>query len=159
MSCVEPPDPVYTPRLPHSLLYGERGFADQESGWSKHEPGALSAAQLEALVYAGQRHSCHNGDGERSGFFVGDGTGVGKGRELAAIIWENWIRGRRRAVWFTCNTDLLVDAERDLRDVGCKHIAIKSLSSMGYGPIARELKEGVLLVTYSCLIAHSGTGG
>ena len=86
MSCVEPPDPVYTPRLPHSLLYGERGFADQESGWSKHEPGALSAAQLEALVYAGQRHSCHNGDGERSGFFVGDGTGVGKGREIASLV-------------------------------------------------------------------------
>ena len=67
-ACVEPPDPVYTPRLPHALLHGERGFADQETGWGKHEPGALSAAQLEALVYAGQRHSCHNGDGERSGF-------------------------------------------------------------------------------------------
>ena len=37
-------------------------------------------------MYAGQRHSCHNGDGERSGFFVGDGTGVGKGREIASLV-------------------------------------------------------------------------
>ena len=118
----------------------------------------LSRVQLEAVIYALQQHERMLPSGQRAGFFIGDGTGVGKGRELAAIIWENWIRGRRRAVWFTCNTDLLVDAERDLRDVGCKHIAIKRLSSMGYGPIARELKEGVLLVTYSCLIAHSGTG-
>ena len=51
--------------------------------------------------------------------------GVGKGRELAAIIWENWIRGRKRAVWCTCNTDLLVDAQRDLKDIGAKHIPIK----------------------------------
>ena len=37
-----------------------------------------------------------------TGFLIGDGTGVGKGRELAAIIWESWLRSRKRAAWFTC---------------------------------------------------------
>ena len=55
--------------------------------------------QLEAVVYALQQHERMLPSGQRAGFFIGDGTGVGKGRELAAIIWENWIRGRRRAVW------------------------------------------------------------
>ena len=143
LSCVLPTDVTYSPQLPAETL----------------SSGVLSRVQLEAVIYALQQHERLLPSGQRAGFFIGDGTGVGKGRELAAIIWENWNRGRKRAVWLTCNTDLLVDAERDLHDVGCKHIAIKSLSSMGYGPIAKELKEGVLLVTYSCLIAHSGTGG
>jgi len=142
LACVLPTDVTYSPQLPAEAL----------------SSGVLSRVQLEAVIYALQQHERLLPSGQRAGFFIGDGTGVGKGRELAAIIWENWNRGRKRAVWLTCNTDLLVDAERDLHDVGCKHIAIKSLSSMGYGPIAKELKEGVLLVTYSCLIAHSGTG-
>ena len=142
LACVLPTDVTFSPQLPAEAL----------------SSGVLSRVQLEAVIYALQQHERILPSGQRAGFFIGDGTGVGKGRELAAIIWENWNRGRKRAVWFTCNTDLLVDAERDLHDVGCKHIAIKSLSSLGYGPIAKELKEGVLLVTYSCLIAHSGTG-
>jgi hypothetical protein len=34
------------------------------------------------------RHEKMLPSGKRAGFFIGDGTGVGKGRELAAIIWE-----------------------------------------------------------------------
>src|SRR3546814_10193298 len=35
----------------------------------------------------------------RMGYFIGDGTGVGKGREGAAIILDQWNRGNRRAIW------------------------------------------------------------
>lgn len=97
MACVEPPDARYTPALPASLLKGERGFATR--GWEKHGEGALSAAQLEAIVYAGQRHERRNADGTRAGFFIGDGTGVGKGREIAGAILDAMCRGRGRAVW------------------------------------------------------------
>ncbi|WP_267895103.1 strawberry notch-like NTP hydrolase domain-containing protein [Sphingomonas sp. STIS6.2] len=32
----------------------------------------------------------------RTGFFLGDGTGAGKGRQVAAIILDQWLRGRRK---------------------------------------------------------------
>ncbi len=34
-------------------------------------------------------------DGERAGFFIGDGAGVGKGRQIAGVILDNLARGRR----------------------------------------------------------------
>lgn len=33
--------------------------------------------------------------GERAGFFIGDGAGVGKGRQISGIILDNFVRGRR----------------------------------------------------------------
>lgn len=32
----------------------------------------------------------------------GDGAGVGKGRTLAGIIYENYLLGRKRALWLVC---------------------------------------------------------
>ena len=45
--------------------------------------------------------------------FVGDGTGVGKGRVLAGIIADNWNQDRQRAIWLSVNNDLLESARRD----------------------------------------------
>ena len=39
-----------------------------------------------------------------AGFFIGDGAGVGKGRQIAGIILDNYVRGRRRAVWLSTST-------------------------------------------------------
>jgi len=30
---------------------------------------------------------------------TGDGAGVGKGRTIAGIIYENYMRGRKRSLW------------------------------------------------------------
>ena len=139
LACVAPVDVTYRVALPEEAL----------------SSGVLSRVQLEAVVYALQQHEKQPlPSGMRAGFFIGDGTGVGKGRELAAIVWENYLRGRRRAVWFTCNTDLVVDAKRDLRDIGAD-IPLRSLTAMSYGAIEEQLPDGVLLVTYSCLVASS----
>lgn len=54
-----------------------------------------------------------------AGFFLGDGAGVGKGRQIAGIIMDNYARGRRRAIWVSTSSDLHHDAERDLQDLGC----------------------------------------
>ena len=79
-------------------------------------------------------------------------AGVGKGREVAALCWENWLCGRRRAVWVTASADLLLDANRDLRDIGAGHIPTRLLSKVPHGqPIAHSLAEGVLVVPYSQL--------
>jgi hypothetical protein len=85
MATVLPPATDYRPRLPVSLVKG----------------GALSDAQLEAIVYAGHAHSDVMADGKRRGFFIGDGTGVGKGREIAGIILDNFQNGRKKAIWIS----------------------------------------------------------
>lgn len=33
-------------------------------------------------------------------FSTGDGAGVGKGRTIAGLIFENYLLGRKRAVWY-----------------------------------------------------------
>lgn len=59
-------------------------------------------------------------------------------------------------MWFTCNTDLAVDARRDLNDIGAHDVPLVSLTGLPYSPIATHFPEGVLVVTYSVLVAKSG---
>ena len=42
--------------------------------------------------------------GERAGFLIGDGAGVGKGRTIAGIILENFLQGRKKAIWVCTKT-------------------------------------------------------
>ena len=42
----------------------------------------------------------------------GDGVGLGKGRQLAGIVYDNWLRGRRRHLWVSVSADLCVDGAR-----------------------------------------------
>ena len=49
---------------------------------------ALSRLQLETVAYACERHNSTTlRGGERGGFFLGDGVGLGKGRQLAALVY------------------------------------------------------------------------
>lgn len=54
--------------------------------------GSLSQLHLETVYYACQRHEMYLENGYRGGFFLGDGAGVGKGRQIAAIIIENFLK-------------------------------------------------------------------
>ena len=47
------------------------------------------------------------------------GEQVGKGRQLAGIMLENFLHGRRKHVWISVGNDLAFDARRDLDDLGC----------------------------------------
>ena len=49
----------------------------------------------------------------RRGWMLGDGTGAGKGRQVAAIMLDHWLRGRRRALWLSQSDKLVEDARRD----------------------------------------------
>lgn len=62
--------------------------------------------------------------GSRAGFFLGDGAGVGKGRQIAAMIKEEHARGGKRTLWLSVSNDLRFDAERDLADVGAADIPV-----------------------------------
>ena len=101
-------------------------------GFKLHLPpsvlGNLSDAQIEAVIGAELRHGRRLPDNSRAGYFIGDGTGVGKGREASAIILNTHIRPlprpplrrpmSRRHIWFSLNPELASDAARDLFDIG-----------------------------------------
>ena len=126
--------------------------------------GRLSNLQLECIQLAATRHLSvvpTTPTPTRCGFFLGDGAGVGKGRQLAGIILDQLSRGSKRHVWFSISSDLRTDAERDLHDLGCfvpVHDGCQGLdkSNKGFG-LAREAQSGVLFSTYSTLI--SATSG
>lgn len=46
-----------------------------------------------------QQHEVLLPSGQRAGFLIGDGAGVGKGRTVAGIILENYLRGRKKSLW------------------------------------------------------------
>lgn len=49
-------------------------------------------------------------DHKRAGFFLGDGAGVGKGRTIAGLIWENWQLGRVKSLWVEEGLSFLMDS-------------------------------------------------
>ncbi|MDU8502968.1 strawberry notch family protein, partial [Pseudomonas syringae] len=86
----------------------------------------------------------------RRGYMLGDGTGAGKGRQSAGIILDNWLRGRRKAVWISKSDKLIEDAQRDWSALGMERLLVTPLSRFPQGkPIT--LAEGVLFATYATL--------
>lgn len=145
LSAVQPPEPTYDLRIKEEL----------------EESKALSCLQIETLVYACQRHLQQLADGTRAGFFVGDGAGVGKGRTIAGLIWENWKHGRRKALWISVGSDLKYDARRDLDDVGATCVGVNPLNKLPYSKLDSKnvgVKDGVVFLTYNSLIASSEKG-
>lgn len=143
LSSVEPADVWYKLSLPDDTI----------------KSGSLSALQLEAIVYASQQHEHFLPDGNRAGFLIGDGAGVGKGRTIAGIIYENHLKGRKKAIWVSVSNDLKYDSERDLKDIGAGKIEVHPLNKFKYARIASgvngNVKDGVIFSTYSALIGES----
>ena len=154
MASVAPPKPRYQPLLPANIH------------------ALLSDAQLETVIYAGEAHgeylsgrwtvdatwdsvSAATADAAnavrfRRGFMLGDGTGAGKGRQSAGIILDNWLQGRRKAVWISKSDKLIEDAQRDWSALGMERLLVTPLSRFPQGkPIT--LAEGVLFATYATL--------
>ncbi len=156
MSSVAPPKPSYRPHLPAGLV----------------EQGLLSDAQLESVIYAGEAHAdhlagswsvdatwdkveaapddCDTAVRFRKGWFLGDGTGAGKGRQVAGIVLDNWLKGRGRAVWISKSDKLLEDAQRDWKALGQEPLLVTPLARFRQGTPIR-LEQGILFTTYATL--------
>jgi predicted RNA methylase len=162
MASVAPPKPRYKPRLPKRLI----------------NDGILSSAQLESVIYAGESHSkflkgnyqiddtldivsvapedAQQAVQFRRGYFIGDSTGVGKGRQVSAIILDNYLQGRKKALWIS-KSDILEDARRDWKALGGNPDQIVSLRHFRQGePI--ELTEGIIFATYATLRTEAKQG-
>lgn len=137
MSSVNPPPVTYKPALPQSAITS----------------GEISDAQLETTVLAGQSHQNILPDGTRQGFFIGDGTGVGKGREIAAAMWDNYRQGRKKHIWISMKGELIKDAKRDVAGIGWDANLVVDPGKKPNVPIAA--KQGVLFTTYTTLSGGS----
>ena len=152
MGSITAPKPTHVPALPAGLVSN----------------GALSEAQLETLVYAGSAferdlpgrfvaidegcdlEATDEGAAYRCGYFLGDGTGAGKGRQVAGIILDQWLRGNGRHIWLSKNETLLEDARRDWSALGGLPLDIQPLSQWKLGaPVTMD--RGILFVTYPTL--------
>lgn len=168
---------------PSAPLLHEAALAQQQTQHAHIQADwqarALSNAQLETVAYAVQRFAGKRlPDGSRAAFFLGDGAGVGKGRQIAALTKVMWGRGTRRVLWLSHCNDLREDARRDMADMGIRVPGFKRPAAGGAAGAAKppvikvwpegnmtppqanleeELGKGVLFATYHLLIA--GTSG
>ncbi|MBA3013972.1 MAG: strawberry notch family protein [Proteobacteria bacterium] len=139
LASVASPDPTYTPNLPEEII----------------TKGLLSAAQLEAVVYAGQAFAQKLPDERRRGFFIGDGTGVGKGRQISAVIMDSLRSGQKKAVWISMKNPLIEDARRDFADIGGDpKVIFPQAGTKTLDTIDRK-KNGILFTAYSTIIGNS----
>lgn len=142
MASVDLPPVDYSPRIPENYI----------------RSGALSKAQLEDIMLAGKANNQLNPNGTRKGFFLGAGTGYGKGRTIGGIIVDNWKRGRQKAVWVSKNAKAHQDSKEYLEAVGGQDIPITWQNKAAKLGENIELKKGVLLTTYRT-VAYSSQKG
>lgn len=152
MGSIPAPVPEYGPSLQDRVL----------------KENLLSEAQLETVIYAGNAWQqflpgvfipadegiglalAEDGRSYRKGYFLGDGTGAGKGRQIAACILDTWLAGCRKAIWISKNESLLEDARRDWSAIGGIAADIQPLSNWKIDQDV-PFREGILFVTYPTL--------
>ncbi|SPP82611.1 protein strawberry notch-like [Drosophila guanche] len=122
----------------------------------------LSKHQLLAVAHACHTHNRILPSGERAGFLLGDGPGMGKGRSLAAIIYNNFMLGRKRALWVSISNTLKCDVERDVKDIGASEkINVVLLDTLNYWSISSEendrFKTGIVFCEYTSLLESAQT--
>ena len=93
----------------------------------------------------------------RRGWMLGDGTGAGKGRQVAAVIADQMLRGSQRALWISQSAVLIEDARRDWIAIGGHPDDIfPAKETSANEQIAR--RGGILFMTYAALRVQGQQG-
>ena len=186
MAAVSHPRPAYRPKLPDDILTeGRLSDAQLESviiAGQAHErrlPAHVRIGDgwetLQRIEGPADGSAAHGGtaddssepaqDGEvlsspvrfRRGWMLGDGTGCGKGRQVAGIVLDQWLRGNRRALWLSASDKLLEDARRDWTALGGVESDVIPLSKIATAkPVPNT--HGILFATYATLRSPARQG-
>ena len=112
----------------------------------------ISDVQIEAVAYAvNTMYDWNSIDNNSRGFFLGDGTGVGKSRTIAGIFSELYMIEKEdyRGIWVSLNKNLEVDARNELeivKNIGNECPEWLKLKDLKNG------KNGVYFTTYGSMI-------
>ena len=93
----------------------------------------------------------------RRGWMLGDGTGCGKGRQVAAVILDNRLKGRTRSLWLSQSDKLLEDARRDWAALGGSEDDVIPLGKFRQGAEIPH-DTGILFTTYATLRSPARQG-
>ena len=178
MAAVPHPAPSHRPMLPERVVDGA-ALSDAQLE-SVALAGEAHSRHLAARYRIGSGwetvQRCDNGsdaaepepvteDGEtlsaparfRRGWMLGDGTGAGKGRQVAAVVLDRWLRGTKRALWLSQSDKLVEDARRDWTALGGREADVIPLGKFRQGAEI-PLSEGVLFATYATLRSPARQG-
>ena len=176
MAAVPHPASSYRPMLPERVL-ADRLLSDAQLesvvlAGQAHE-GHLAASYRIGSGWETVQRCCDDDQGDvtitdggetlsapvrfRRGWMLGDGTGCGKGRQVAAIILDGWLRGRKRALWLSQSDKLLEDARRDWTALGGREDDVIPLGNFRQGAEIPH-STGILFTTYATLRSPSRQG-
>ena len=102
--------------------------------------GAEGAVRFRAWLVSRRRHRGWQGGGQ-----------------VAGILLDNWLKGRRRAVWVSKSDALIEDAQRDWSALGMERLLVTPLARFRQGTPIR-LPEGILFATYATLLRSDERG-
>ncbi|WP_027521946.1 strawberry notch-like NTP hydrolase domain-containing protein [Bradyrhizobium sp. Ec3.3] len=149
---ITPADRILKPSARTGLLatFAEELQSIRIPGSCAHPIKLVQSAAVESVALPKPNDRPHRPSGLMADGVLSDvRLGAGKG-QVAGILLDNWLKGRRRAVWISKSDELIEDAQRDWSAPGMARLLVRPLSRFRQDTPIR-LSEGVRFTTYATL--------